>query len=71
MCLATAYIENNGQKEEVMHDVAWIEFEGQAVGLMTLLGERKLFQARIKSIDLLNSSIVLEGNKEVKGEVSG
>ena len=24
MCLATVYVENDGQQEEVMQDVAWI-----------------------------------------------
>jgi len=69
MCLATVYVDNHGQKEEVMHDVAWIEPEDSGVLLITLLGERKLLQGRIKSIDLMNSSIVLEG--EEKGGASG
>jgi predicted RNA-binding protein len=71
MCLATAYIEENGQKEEVMRDVAWIEFEGEAVGLMTLLGDKKLVQAKIKRIDLMNASITFEGRKEAESEGSG
>jgi len=61
VCLATVYVENDGQKEEVMHDVAWIKPESCGLRLITLMGESKLFHAKIKSIDLLNSSIVLEG----------
>ena len=53
MCLATVYIEDNGQKEEVMRDVAWIEHEGPKVLLVNMMGERKLFQARIKSVNLM------------------
>jgi len=66
MCLATVYIDNNGQEEEVMRDVARIKPESKGLLLFGFLGERKFLQARIKSIDLLNSSIVLEG--ENKGE---
>ena len=61
MCLATVYIESNGQKEEVMHDVAWINPESRGLQLTTLMGESRLFQAEIKSIDLMNGSIVLRG----------
>jgi len=61
VCLATVYVESDGQKEEVMHDVAWIKPESGGLRLITLMRESKLFHAKIKSIDLLNSSIVLEG----------
>ena len=71
MCLATVYVDNNGQKEEVMRDVAWIEPQSPGVLLITFLGERKLFQTRIRSIDLFNSSIVLEGRKEAEAKASG
>jgi predicted RNA-binding protein len=66
MCLATVYIDNNGQDEEVMRGVFWIEVESQGVRLITFLGERKMFQAKIKSIDLLKGSIVLEGKKNAE-----
>ena len=71
MCLATVYIDKNGQKEEVMRDVAWIEPEGDQLLLIGFLGEERLLHSRIKSIDLLDSSIVLEGAGEDKGKVSG
>jgi predicted RNA-binding protein len=70
MCLATAYIENNGQKEEVMQDVAWVEFEGETVGLMTLMGDKKLVKARIKKIDLMNGFITFEGRKDAGSDCS-
>lgn len=60
MCLATAYLEDGDQREKVMQDVAWIVPESSGTQLIPFLGEGKLFQAKIKSIDLLNSSIVLE-----------
>ena len=49
MCLATVYIEHNGQKEEVMHDVAWIKPGSHGLQLITLMGESRLFQANINS----------------------
>ena len=60
MCLATVYVEDDGQKEEVMQDVAWIKPGSGGLRLITFLGESRLFQAKIKSIDLVNGSIVLE-----------
>jgi predicted RNA-binding protein len=60
MCLATVYVENDGQQEEVMQDVAWIKPQSGGLQLITFLGESRLFQAMIKSIDLVNGSIVLE-----------
>jgi len=41
--------------------VAWIRPEDHGLQVTTLLGESKFFHAEIKSIDLLHSSIVLEG----------
>ena len=60
MCLATVYIEEDGQREEVMQDVAWIEPANGGLELITLLGERKSFQAQIERIDLMNGLIVLK-----------
>ena len=60
MCLATVYVERDGDREEVMQDVAWIKHANGGLQLITLLGESKLFQAHIESIDLMNSLIVLK-----------
>jgi predicted RNA-binding protein len=60
MCLATVYIEDDGQREKVMQDVAWIEPANGGLQLINFLGERKSFQARIESIDLMNSLIILK-----------
>jgi predicted RNA-binding protein len=60
MCLATVYVENDGQQEEVMQDVAWIRPQSGGLQLITFLGESRLFQAQIKSIDLVHGLIVLE-----------
>jgi predicted RNA-binding protein len=60
MCLATVYIEDDGQLEQVMQDVAWVEPANGELQLTTLLGERRSFQARIERIDLMKSLIVLK-----------
>ncbi len=60
MCLATVYIEDNGQRRQVMEDVAWIKPENHGLQLVTFLGESRRFRNRIKSVDLINGSIILE-----------
>jgi predicted RNA-binding protein len=61
VCLATVYLEDDSRRETVMQDVAWIVSEGSRLELIPFLGEsRLLFQAKIKSIDLVNSTIILE-----------
>jgi predicted RNA-binding protein len=60
MCLATVYIEDDGQREQVMQDVAWIKPTDAGLQLTTLFGENRLFQAQIESIDLMKSLIVLK-----------
>ncbi|MBN1956402.1 MAG: CooT family nickel-binding protein [Anaerolineae bacterium] len=59
MCLARVYIEDGEQQGPVMQDVAWIEPENGGLQLTTMLGESRLFQAQIKSVDLMNGRIVL------------
>jgi len=60
MCLATVYIKDDGRREKVMQDVAWIEPANGGLQLIPLLGKSKLLQAHIESIDLMNSLIVLK-----------
>ncbi|MGD8603674.1 MAG: CooT family nickel-binding protein [Anaerolineales bacterium] len=63
MCLAKAYIGSEEHKEEVMRDVAWIGIEREGVVMVDLLGERRVAQARIKSVDLIHGIIMLEGDE--------
>jgi predicted RNA-binding protein len=64
MCLATAYIESEDHKEEVMRDVAWIETESQGVLMISFIGERQVSQASIKSVDLVHGTIILESDED-------
>jgi predicted RNA-binding protein len=61
VCLATVYVEKNGEKEEVMRDVGWIRPEDGGLRLIDFMGQDRLVQAEIKDIDLMKSSIVLVG----------
>jgi predicted RNA-binding protein len=71
VCLATVFIDHSGCRDEVMRDVAWVEPRGNQLLLVSLLGEEMLLQSRIKSIDLLDSRIVLERTKESKASMTG
>ena len=64
MCLATAYVGSEDHKEEVMRDVAWIGTENEGVVMISFLGERRVSQARIKSVDLVHGTIILEEDSE-------
>jgi predicted RNA-binding protein len=59
VCLATVYLEDDGQREEAMRDVAWIVPESGGLELISFFGESGLFWAQIRSIDLVNGSVVL------------
>lgn len=60
MCIATVYIDTVSGKEEVMGDVVLVECENDGLRLTALLGEQKLLQAKVKSIDFLEHSVVVE-----------
>jgi predicted RNA-binding protein len=62
VCLATVYVEKNGERGEIMHDVARVKPEGHGFRLIGFLGDSKLVKAKIKDIDLMSSSITLEAS---------
>jgi len=59
MCIATVYIDSGGQREEAMREVARLEAEGSGFRLISLLGEEKYLEGRLKSIDFLEGHSVL------------
>jgi predicted RNA-binding protein len=61
VCLATVYVERDGDREEVMQDVAWIKTEERGLRLIGFMGEDRLVEGEIKDIDLVKSAIVLVG----------
>jgi predicted RNA-binding protein len=60
MCIAKIYVDDGVQREEVMRDVVLVEEEGGGLSLTGILGEEKLLQARIKRVDFLEHSVLLE-----------
>jgi predicted RNA-binding protein len=60
MCEANAYMYENGREEMVMEGVDLLEPEGDQIHLVSIFGEQKVVQGRIKSMSLVNHKIVLE-----------
>jgi predicted RNA-binding protein len=61
MCEATAYLLNkDGEEELLLADVDLIEpEEGGKVRLVSIYGEQKILDGRIKSMSLVNHRVVL------------
>ena len=59
MCLSVAYVIDNGQKEEVLNDVAFLKAEGNGFRLTTLLGDNTFVEGRIETIDFMNDHSVV------------
>ncbi len=60
MCIAKIYVDDGVQREEVMRDVVLVEAESRGLLLTDIMGEKKLLQARIKHVDFLEHSVLLE-----------
>jgi predicted RNA-binding protein len=60
MCLSKVYAIKNGKRELVLSEITSLKIEANKLLLTTLLGERKEIQARIREIDFLTHSIILE-----------
>ena len=60
MCLARAYLGENGNKEFLMEDVAFLKIDGNKLHMWTLFGEQKELEATISEIDFQNSNIILQ-----------
>ncbi len=63
MCLSTVYLDSEGQREEVMSQVVYIEAKNNGFLLISLLGDKKHVQGKIQTIDFVDAhSVVIEGN---------
>ena len=61
MCLSTVYIYEDGKKNEVMEQVAYLEAKGNGYILIGLLGDKRFIQGKIRSLDFVDEhSVVLE-----------
>ena len=59
MCLGTVYIDSEGQRQEVMKDVACMEAKNDGYVLIDLFGVERFVQGKIKHLDLVDENTVL------------
>jgi predicted RNA-binding protein len=60
MCETAVFIVQNEKEEPVGDDLACIVPVGDKVELITIMGEKKVIDAKIKEINLLKHKIILE-----------
>ncbi len=60
MCLASVQKGKGTEKENLLEEVALIRFEGEKLLLRTLFGEERAIKAKIKEIDFMNSTVLIE-----------
>jgi predicted RNA-binding protein len=60
MCLASVHKGKGSEKENLLEEVALIKFEGEKLLLRTLFGEERAIKAKIKEIDFMNSTVLIE-----------
>jgi predicted RNA-binding protein len=60
MCEAAAYMVKNGDEELVLEAVDLIEPENGGYRLVSIFGEQKIINGRIKSINLVNHRVLFE-----------
>ena len=63
MCLAKAYVGNNGERELLMEEITSLKSEDGKLLVTTLLGEQREIEASIKEIDFMASNIILDNVK--------
>jgi len=73
MCLSNVfYIDEDGHQEEIMRDVAQMEAHNGGFLLIGLLGEEKVVQGEVRTIDFVDKHSVVLGVDITKDEqVSG
>jgi predicted RNA-binding protein len=59
MCIATVYVDNNGELKEAMCDVIHIEAENGRFRLVNLVGEEKYLEGKLKRIDFWEEHAVV------------
>lgn len=60
MCETNVYVLKNGKEELYLDNVDVIKPEDGKIFLRNLFGEQKVFEGRIKEIELLKHKVVLE-----------
>jgi len=59
MCIATVYVDSGEERKEAMRDVIRIAAENNGFRLVSLFGERKYIEGRVKSVDFWQEHSVL------------
>ncbi|MBF0475255.1 MAG: CooT family nickel-binding protein [Deltaproteobacteria bacterium] len=62
MCEANAYLIKNGKEEKILESVDVVEHEGGKLRLVSIFGEQKVMDAKIKRMSLVEHKIILEEN---------
>jgi predicted RNA-binding protein len=60
MCESSVVLERGGNRELLMADVVHVEVNGEEIKLTAILGETKNVKGRIKEINLMQHTIVIE-----------
>ena len=61
MCLSKAFLDKNGDKELLLDEVASLKVEGENLVLRTLFGEEKELKGRVREVDFMKHTILLDG----------
>lgn len=60
MCESTVFIEKEGNRELLMEDVVRVDIDGDEIKLTGILGETQDTKGRIKEINLMTHTILIE-----------
>ena len=60
MCESSVFIEKEGNRELLMEDVVRVDIDGEEIKLTGILGETQATKGRIKEINLMTHTILIE-----------
>lgn len=60
MCIATVYAAGTESTESIMQDVVKMSFTDGGISLLDILGEEKLLDASVKSVDFIKHTVTIE-----------
>jgi len=59
MCLAKVYEATEGD-EPILEDIAYMIIDGERVEMVTLFGQRRVFEGKVRQVDFVKSKVQLE-----------
>ena len=60
MCLAKTYLQQNGNSELLLQDVALLEVDEGVLRFSTLFGEQREIEGVIKTVDFQSATVLVE-----------